>query len=211
MRASSARIVSASVASMPMPALPRAVGTAMHVEGAAVAGDDGRQPRPRRSFCASWARKISVAGGAVEQLDAALDRLGGVLGLDRARIGGVDEHELAGIVARPDRRGQRVDQRAQRRGVVDQLLVAQLQLGQLALGAAHVAQPQDGAAADDLALGLDQPAGERRHRASRSSRRGRAAHRPSAPSSAPGRARARCRTRARGAAHRSWSPARDRR
>ena len=44
-----------------------------------------------------------LARGAVEQFDAALDRVGAVLGVDRARIGGVDEDELAGLVARPDR------------------------------------------------------------------------------------------------------------
>ena len=39
-----------------------------------------------------------------------------------------------------------------------------MQIGELALDAAHVLEPQDGAAADDVALRLDRAAGERRER-----------------------------------------------
>src|SRR5262249_57675461 len=71
-------------------------------------------------------------GGAVlEQVDPALDRRGVVLGLDRAGIGLVDEGELARLVARPDRGGHGRDQGAHGRGVVDVLLVAAGELGEL--------------------------------------------------------------------------------
>ena len=44
---------------------------------------------------------------------------------------------------------------------LDELLVAGVELGQLALEPAGVAQPQHGAAADGAAVGLDGAAGER--------------------------------------------------
>ena len=56
-----------------------------------------------------------VHGGFVARRASSSSRLRAsasapVLGLDRARIGGVDEGQRAGDVARPDRRGQRFDQ-----------------------------------------------------------------------------------------------------
>ena len=68
--------------------------------------------------------RSSAARAVVEQLDPALDHLGGILGFDRARIGLVDENELAGLVAIPNRRGDCFDQRAQGGRIVDLLVVA---------------------------------------------------------------------------------------
>jgi hypothetical protein len=82
-------------------------------------------------------------------------------GLDRTRVGLVHEDEPAGVVACPDRGGQGVDQRAHGGDVVELLLVALRQLGELVFDAADLSQPQDRAPADDLALGLDDVAGER--------------------------------------------------
>ena len=101
---------------------------------------------------------------AAEQLDAALDRVDAALGLDRMHVGGIDEVQLAGIVARPDRRRHGVDQRLQRGHVVGLLAVALRQLRQLVFDAGDFAQPQDRAAADHLPVGLDGAAVERRQR-----------------------------------------------
>ena len=182
MRVSSARIASASVASMPMPALPRRAGNGEHVEDAAAAGHDRRQPagiglRPLRGRATSSSRAARSNSSMPRST-----RLGGIPGLDRARIGGVDEDELAGLVARPDRGRQRFDQRAQRVGFVDLLLVAGQQVGELALDAAHVLEPQDRAPADDLAFGLDRAAASVVERRGKADRRARAARRPRAPS-----------------------------
>ena len=99
---------------MPMPALPPARRHVEHVEGCAAcrrrspAGGLRRRRRRRaRALASSRAARSSSSS-------AARHRVGAVPGLDGARIGGVDEGERAGLVARPDRRGQRVDQRAQR-------------------------------------------------------------------------------------------------
>ena len=134
-----------------------------HVEHDAAAADDRRQPAAESLLGFVGAEQIG-ARGAVEQLDAARDRLAGVPGVDRARIGGVHVSELAGFVARPDRRRQRLDQGAHGVGVVDLMLEAAGELGEVALDAAHVLEAQDRAPADDLSLGLDRAAVERRQR-----------------------------------------------
>ena len=70
--------------------------------------DDGGQPageRPARSSCA---RNRSVRAARSNSSMPRCDRLAAVLGVDRARIGGVDVDQLAGLVARPDRRRQRL-------------------------------------------------------------------------------------------------------
>ena len=104
-----------------------------------------------------------AARAAVEQLDPALDRLGGILALDRAGIGLVHEYELAGIVARPHRRRHGFDQRAQGCGVVDLFAMALREFGELVFDAAHLSQPQDRPSPGHLALGFDDAAGERGH------------------------------------------------
>ncbi len=76
---------------------------------------------------------------AVEQLDAAFRDLGAVPGFNRARIGLIREHELAGGVARPDRGRHGLDQRAHGRDVVDLLLMSLHELGELVLDAADLA------------------------------------------------------------------------
>jgi len=73
-----------------------------HVEAAALSRDHGREPS--RIGRGRFMRAQKLAAPAVlEQLGAALDRLGCVLGFDRAGIGMVDEGELAHLVARPNR------------------------------------------------------------------------------------------------------------
>ena len=175
----------------------------------------GRRPRPAavpENDCpASCARNSSVRAARSNSSIPRSIASAPLLGLDRARIGLVDEHELAGVVACPDRGGQRLDQRAHGGGVVDLLLVARAELGQLVFDAAHLAQPQDRAPADDVALGFDDAAGKCRHRhgeadAARAQGVDRTLHVARAR-----RARARCRRRARGVARRRRSPASDRR
>src|SRR5437870_7759487 len=102
--------------------------------------------------------KELLARAAVEQLDAAAHRLGKVTRVDRARIGLIDGDQLAGLVARPDWKRQRLDQRAQRFGFLHLLVEARRELGKLALDPAHVLQAQDGSAADDMAIRFDRSA-----------------------------------------------------
>ncbi len=129
-----------------------------HVEDAASAGHD-RGQAAGIGFCRLVRAEELLARGAVEQLDAALHRLDDVPGVDRARIGGVDEDELAGLVARPDRRRQRLDQRPQRFGLLASASgSAPSSSASSRLIAAHVLEPQDGASADDMAFRLDRPA-----------------------------------------------------
>jgi len=130
---------------------------------AAVPRDHGRKP-PGIGLRRLMGSHDLAARGAVEQLDAARDRLAAVLRLDSARVGLVDEDELAGGVAVPYRSGNRINQRANGRGVVELLAVALGQFRKLVFDAADLAQPQDCAPADDLAFRLDDVICQRRHR-----------------------------------------------
>ena len=85
---------------------------AANIENAPAAGD--------HSMHAACVAFLSGAGacqffarGAVEQFQSARYGIGGTFGLYRPGIGVIDETEQALLVARPDRRGQRLHQRAQ--------------------------------------------------------------------------------------------------
>ena len=200
MRASSARIASTSVTSMPMPALPPGDGPVDHLEDAARAGDDHRQARlvgTRRSR-AHASRPRARPNRGVPRLR--VDRVGAVARLDGARIGGIDPGQPPGRIARPHRRGQRFEQLPDRIDVAAQLLMIGGKLGQLALGAGQVLDAQHRAAADGAAFDRDMAMLRGRQREREALALARAAHRPRPPSRAPCRARARCRRRARGAA-----------
>ena len=138
-------------------------GHARHVEAAALSRDHGREPPAVWFDCPVRAQKLA-APAVLEQLDPALDGFGGILGLDRTRIRLIGEAELARLVTRPHRRGDRRDQGVDGRAVIKMLLVAAGELGEFLFGAAHLAQPQDRSAADHLALRLDEVAGERSNR-----------------------------------------------
>ena len=94
-----------------------------HVEGAAVARDDRRHAR-RVGLSGGAAAARLVARRAAEHFDAAGDGVGRVLRLDGAREGRIGEHQRAGEIAGPDRRGQGVDQRAQRFHFAGEFFVA---------------------------------------------------------------------------------------
>jgi len=121
------------------------------VEGAPGAGD-------HRAHAAG----VAFVGGAsagqffpdrvVEQLEPARHGIGRAFGLHRTGIGMIDEAERAMLVARPDRRGQRFDQRAQRIHFAQELRMPGRQLGKFAAHAADIAQPHHGAAADRAAF-----------------------------------------------------------
>ena len=84
-----------------------------HVKSPARAGDDGAQPAGIGATAPVLLRDV-FARGAVEQFQAALDGVGGALGFDGARIGGVDEGQIPLRVARPQRRRQFFGERPQR-------------------------------------------------------------------------------------------------
>ena len=116
-----------------------------------VAGNDRRKPA---GDMASAPRARATARCGAVRSNSSMPRStasAASLRLDRARVGGVDEDQLAGLVARPDRRRQRLDQGAQGGGVVDIASGGARELGELVLDAAHLAQPQDRAAADGAA------------------------------------------------------------
>ena len=142
------------------PGAAAAVGKALDREAAPGTRHDGRQP-PRIGLRGLLGVQEAGAGRAVEQLDAALDRVGRIPGFDRARIGLVREAEPASRVARPDRRRDAIDQCAQRLGFLDLLMVANQEIAEFVADAAHIAQPQDGAPADRLSVRLDQAIGLR--------------------------------------------------
>ena len=131
-----------------------------HVEGAPLAGNDRRQP-PVIALAGGAGARHFLAAGAVEQFEFARHRVGRVGRLDGAGIGGVDEDQPAAVVARPDRGGQRVEQRAHGFDIGQQRVVAGGEIDQVALDAADVAQAQHRAAADGAAFGFDRAAGWR--------------------------------------------------
>ena len=128
------------------------------VERAPLAGNDRRQPAAV-AFAGGAGTRHFLAAGAVEQFEFARHRVGRVGCLDRAGIGGVDEDQPAAVVARPDRGGQRVEQRAHGVDIGQQRIVTGGEIDQVALDAADVAQAQHRAAADGAAFGLDRTAG----------------------------------------------------
>ena len=177
MRASSARSASTSVTSMPMPALPPGEGRSITCEDAPRAGDDHRQPRLVEFAGRARARR-AFARGRIENFEVARDRVGAVARLDSARIGRVDPGEPPGGVARPHRRGQRLEQPPDRVDVAAQLLVVGGELGELALGAGQVLDPQHRAPADGAALDRDVAVLQRRQHPAKSPCPPRAARRP---------------------------------
>ena len=80
-----------------------AAGRIDDIEDAAFAGDNDRQALDEGRAGGAQTHGF-VAGGAVEQFQFARHRVGRIDGLDRARIGGIGEDEMAVAVARPDRR-----------------------------------------------------------------------------------------------------------
>ena len=78
-----------------------------HVEDAAFAGNDRRQPFGKNRAGRARARDF-VARAAVEQFEFARNRVGRVDGLDRACISAIGENQMVLIVARPYRRRQRI-------------------------------------------------------------------------------------------------------
>ena len=152
MRASSARMASTSV----------------RVDADAGAAGS-RSARRARRRCAACRRRSPAAGryracrrrapaprssraARSSSSSAARHRVGGIRGLDRARIGGVDEDQPPVGIARPDRRRQRVDQRRQRgRPRASAASWRPASSVSSLLDAADVAQPQHRAAADRAA------------------------------------------------------------
>ena len=73
-----------------------------YVEGAPRAGDDCGQASYIRSAFHPLPRNV-LPSGTVEQFQMPLHRVAGVFGFDCLRIGSVDEGELSGRVAGPNR------------------------------------------------------------------------------------------------------------
>ena len=147
---------------------------------------------PARACARACARR------AVEQFELALDRVGGILGVDRAGIGSVHENQLAVGVAGPDRGRQRIRaasswSRGRSSGGRDGRRGRSVRCSMpLTSRRRSTARPADCAA---FRLERAAGAGGERHRRSRGPRR--AACRPRAPCVAPPPAPARRRKRAR--------------
>ena len=148
---------------MPMPALPpgegRSITWKMRRVPATITGSRASIELVRRAR----ARRV-LARGRVEDFEIARDRVAAVARLDGARIGGVHPGEPSGRVARPHRRGQRLEQPPDRVDVAAQLLVVGGELGELALRAGQVLDAQHRAPADGAALDRDVAVLQRRQR-----------------------------------------------
>ena len=115
-RAISARSVSISVASRPMPALPRGTGTSNMSKMRARAGDDRRRCARKTRSPPARQRSISSRAASSRSSRPRATAPAAICRLDGARIGRIDEGEPPGGIARPHRRRQRLDQRALRFG-----------------------------------------------------------------------------------------------
>ena len=113
-----------------------------HVEDAALAGDDGRQAAGMRTRRRRARARSSSRAARSSSSSSRADRVGRILGFDRAGIGRVDEDQPAVRVARPHRGRQRIEQRLHGLDVAGQPVVAGGEIHQLALDAADVAQAQ---------------------------------------------------------------------
>ena len=131
-----------------------------HIETAPGAGDN-RGETPGKSAGLRSRSRDALARGAIEKLQIPFDGVGRILRFDRARVGGIDEGQPTGRVARPDRRRQLLDQGAQRSHLVEQFLVPAGESQKLALDAARILEAEHGAPRNGAALRLDRAAGER--------------------------------------------------
>ena len=104
------------------PALPVSVRISSTSKLRRVASDDRRQPARIGAVPVRARLRDGFARGAIEQFEVPLDGVGCILGFDRPRIGGIDEGEPPDRVARPCRRRQRFDQRAQGGDLGEQFL-----------------------------------------------------------------------------------------
>ena len=131
------------------------------VEDAAGAADHGRHAleigTARHRACVA----TSSRAGAVEQLGAPRQRVGLVGGVDGAGIGPVDPGQLLLRVAHPQRQRRLVEQRADGPDLLGHAAMTVGELGEFEPVAGDIAQAQDGAPADGLAVGLDEGAAER--------------------------------------------------
>ena len=101
--------------------------------------------------------------GALEELQAARDRVLRIGGLDGARIGRIDEGEPAQPVAPPSRARQRLEQGAKAVGLLGELAQGFGRFLQLETIPGRLAQAQHGAAGDRAPLRLDELAARRLH------------------------------------------------
>ena len=131
-----------------------------HVEASPGAGDNSGKP-PGIGARKGARPRDGVTRGAIKKLQVPLDRVGRVLGFDRQRIGGVDEGQPAGGVARPYRRRQLLDQGAQRSDFGQQRFVAPGKIEKLALDAARILEPKHRTPGDGAALCFDRTAAKR--------------------------------------------------
>ncbi len=125
------------------------------VEGAATPGGDRLDAagEHRRSGL-----RHAAAGGTVEEIEPAGERLGRIGGIDGAGIGGVHPFEPAGRVAQPGGMRQRLEEGAQRRDLAGHPGVARLERGERAAVAGEIAEADRRAAEHGAARGLDMKA-----------------------------------------------------
>jgi len=128
------------------------------IEDAPFPGDDCRKTFGDRLSTRAQTRDLG-AGGALQQFEFAFDRVDSIVGFDGAGIGAVGENQPARRIARPDRRRQCLKHRFQGCEVARNPVMPRRDRDQFALDAAHIAQSQDGAAAQRAAFRFQRPAG----------------------------------------------------
>mgnify|MGYP003693925773 CR=1 FL=1 len=124
---------------------------------------DGRQSAGI-SFagCASPAQFRT--GRLVEQFQPTRHGFGGIAGIHRIGVSRIHEDQFTGAVARPDGRGQGIEQRPHRLDVAQQLVVARGKIQQFLFDAAHVTQAQHGASGDGASFCFHRTPGARGQR-----------------------------------------------
>jgi len=102
------------------------------------------RPDPRRTRDAGFIGSLGGAdpGDGFTQLDPAIDHRSRPLRLDRANIGAVDKRQVEVGIAKPHRKGRRLDQPRQRLECRHRLVAVAACLRQRVLAVGRVAQPQ---------------------------------------------------------------------
>ena len=154
MRFTSARIVSTSVTSMPMPALPPGAARSITWKKRRVpATITGRRASNTSPAARTRAASSCDAESRISQI--ARDRVDAVARFHGAGVGGVHPGEPPARVACPHRRGKRLEKPSDRVDVAAQLLMVGGERGELALRAGQVLDAQHRAPRDGATLRRD--------------------------------------------------------
>ncbi len=135
----------------------RTAGSTWRIDDIKNSADAGGDCRQAANICfARCARSRDVrACRPVQQFKLTRNRVGGTFGFNRACISRIHEGQPSVVVARPDRRRQRVEEGLHGLHVAQQVVVASSKIEQFLFNATDVAQTKHRTAADGPAFRLD--------------------------------------------------------